>query len=143
MKYSMEVKIHGHNKEGDMVDIREDSSREPKRGEEVYRELEVDSRELDSSKMNTRELYSRDPDSKELHSRSRGQGMNPDLHCGATSRTGVTGRKAAGSSILTRVFSREAWVKLISRKKYKWGWDNLSPTSTQKKTVKQRKYQKK
>ena len=83
---------------------------------------EVDSRELvskepDNRKLGSRELGSRELSSRELGSRSRGLEMKPYLPCGATSRTGAPAGKAVGSRILTRVFSREAWVKPTRRKK--------------------------
>ena len=122
-----------------MVDIWEGSSRVLVHREEVARELdsrELDIMELDSRELDNRELASRELDSKELDSRGRGLGTRPDLHCGATSRIGAPEGKAVGSSILIRVFSREARVKPISKHKQKWGRDNLSPNLTNKKLVK-------
>ena len=124
------MKTPGDSKEGDMVDTRKGNSRVLDHREEVGREL--DSEDLCSRDLGSRDLGSLELGSLELDSRSRGVGMKADLLCGVISRTDAPEGTAVGSSILTRVFSREDKVKPTSRKTTKLGWESLFPNLNQK-----------
>ena len=75
--------------------------------------MREDSRDGDSREVNRRVEGSQEEDCRED---SRGLGAQPDLHFGATFRTGATEGKHASSSTMTRVFSRGARVQPNSRK---------------------------
>ena len=120
-----------------VVEIREGDSRLPNYREQASRQAdrpEVDNRKEDSRVLDIMEVDSRKEGSRGVDCREvKGPRADPHLRSGASFRTGVTEEKPVNSSIMIRVFSREARVKPNSRQKYKCGWDNLYFIPNQKK----------